>query len=102
MMKKRRRNAARIKAEQRQITFNRRPGQGGKGGRGMEKVIGEGILAKRMLLQKQQGWDHYRNMAVYAIHAYNVCDGVLLTSKQFKTRSNALKFFDYCAKQKEG
>ena len=75
MMKKRRRNAARIKAEQRQITFNRRPGQGGKGGRGMEKVIGEGILAKRMLLQKQQGWDHYRNMAVYAIHAYNVCDG---------------------------
>ena len=27
---------------------------------------------------------------------------VLLTSKQFKTRSNALKFFDYCAKQKGG
>ena len=40
----------------------------------MEKGSGEGILAKRMLLQKQQGWDHYRNMAVYAIHAYNVCD----------------------------
>ena len=65
------------------------------------KIIGEGLLAKKIVLQKQQGWDHYRNMAVYAIHAYNVCDGVLLTSKQFKTRSNALKFFDYCAKQKE-
>ena len=52
----------------------------GKGGRGMEKVkiikiIGEGLLAKKIVLQKQQGWDHYRNMAVYAIHAYNVCDG---------------------------